>query len=158
MTSLELLLMAIPALVSSVGGVLAAVWKPTRATRGLIQHFAAGVVLAALAVELLPEIEREHAPPWVLAGSFALGSLVMYGLKLFTERLEEQAKHAGEAGGGKGLIIATFIDVAVDHRVRDARLEASLSLRAAGPTTRRAHRRRRSGAARACCARARGAG
>jgi zinc transporter, ZIP family len=41
---------------------MASLWQPSRATRSLIQHFAAGVVLAALAVELLPEIEREHAP------------------------------------------------------------------------------------------------
>lgn len=110
----ELMLMGIPALVAALGGVLAALWRPSRAARGLIQHFAAGVILAALAVELLPEIEREHAPPWALALSFALGSLVMYGLKLATEHLEAKAKRAGRSGAGKGLVIATFIDVAVD--------------------------------------------
>ncbi len=83
--------------------------------RSLIQHFAAGVVLAALAVELLPDIGREHAPGLVLAGAFALGSLFMYGLKLWTARLEHQASAAGTAGGlGTGLLLATFIDVATD--------------------------------------------
>jgi ZIP family zinc transporter len=73
------------------------------------------VVLAALAVELLPDIEREHAPGWVLAGAFALGSLFMYGLKLWTLRLEHRASsNAPGAALSTGLLLATFIDVATD--------------------------------------------
>lgn len=111
----DLSIMAIPALVALGGGVMASVWSPGHQTRSLIQHFAAGVVLAALAVELLPEIGREHAPGWVLAGSFALGSLFMYGLKLWTMRIEHQASLAGAAAGlSAGLLVATFVDVATD--------------------------------------------
>lgn len=115
MNSHDIMMMAVPALVALSGGMLAAVWSPSRNTRSLIQHFAAGVVLAALAVELLPEIGREHAPPLVTAGSFALGSLFMYGLKLWTLRLEHQAKLSGAAEGmGTGLLMAIFFDVAMD--------------------------------------------
>lgn len=115
MTAHQLLLMAIPAIVALIGGVLASVWKPSHQMRSIIQHFAAGVVLAALAVELLPEIEREHAPALVLVGAFALGSLFMYGLKLWTQRLEHQAEQSGShSGSNTGLLLATFIDVAVD--------------------------------------------
>jgi ZIP family zinc transporter len=72
-------------------------------------------VLAALAVELLPEIGREHAPAIVTAGSFALGSLFMYGLKLWTLHLEHQAETSSTAEGiSTGLMLATFIDVAMD--------------------------------------------
>jgi len=111
----NLLIMAIPALVALSGGILASFWSPGQQTRSLIQHFAAGVVLAALAVELLPEIEREHAPGLVLIGAFALGSLFMYGLKLWTMRLEHHAEAAGSTGGlNSGLLLATFIDVAMD--------------------------------------------
>jgi len=107
--------MAIPALVALGGGVLAAFWTPGHQTRSLIQHFAAGVVLAVLAVELLPEIEREHAPSLVLVASFAAGSLFMYGLKVGTMGLEHQAKLSGKMGGlSTGLLLATFIDVATD--------------------------------------------
>jgi ZIP family zinc transporter len=107
-------IMAIPALVALAGGILAAIWKPSHQMRSLIQHFAAGVVLAALAVELLPEIQREHAPAMVLLLSFAAGSLCMYALRLVTERLE--GGHEGEGGSGLslGLLLATFIDVAMD--------------------------------------------
>jgi len=112
MTSHEFLLMSIPAVVALLGGILAAVWHPSCGARSLVQHFAAGVVLAALAVELIPEIEREHAPGLVLVGAFALGSLFMYGLKLITERMES---HPGKRTGvDTGLMLAVFIDVAVD--------------------------------------------
>lgn len=115
MNTNNLLLMAIPALVALSGGVLAAIWSPSHQTRSLIQHFAAGVVLAVLAVELLPEIGREHAPSLVLIGSFALGSLFMYGLKLWTIRLEHKAStETVTTGLSTGLLLATFIDVATD--------------------------------------------
>lgn len=115
MNSHDLILMAIPALVALGGGVLASVWKPDHQTRSLIQHFAAGVVLAALAVELLPDIEREHAPGLILAASFALGSLFMYSLKLWTTRLEHRASmESGVAGLNVGMLLATFIDVVID--------------------------------------------
>lgn len=107
--------MGIPALIALAGGILAAFWTPSHSTRSLIQHFAAGVVLAALAVELLPEISREHAPDLVLVGSFALGSLFMYALKLWTMRMEHAASLSGAAKGlSTGLLLATFIDVATD--------------------------------------------
>jgi len=115
MNAQHFLIMGIPAVVALSGGGLAAFWTPGHATRSLIQHFAAGVVLAALAVELLPEIEREHAPGLVLAGAFALGSLFMYALKLWTMRMEHAANLTGSSEGlSKGLLIATFIDVATD--------------------------------------------
>jgi zinc transporter, ZIP family len=113
MTSREWLLMAIPAVVALAGGILAALWRPSRRARSLIQHFAAGVVLSALAVELLPEIRREHGPAWAVAGAFAVGSLFMYALKLVTLRLERRS-HAQGGGVDRGLIAATFIDLAVD--------------------------------------------
>ena len=119
-----LLIMAIPAAIALVGGILASYWNPAHATRSLIQHFAAGVVLAALAVELLPEIQREHAPGLLVAGCFALGSLFMYGLKLWTLRLEHQAT-GGAAGLDRGLLLATFIDVAMDGFIIGAGFAAS---------------------------------
>lgn len=106
--------MAVPAVVALAGGVLAAIWHPSRRARGTIQHFAAGVILAALAVELLPEIQREHSPGWVLAVAFAAGSLFMYGLKLVTERVERRAEGDVGAAGNPGLVAATFVDVAID--------------------------------------------
>jgi len=108
------LTMMIPAVVAAFGGMLAVFWNPSHHTRSLIQHFAAGVVLAALAVEVLPELGREHAPAWVLIASFVFGGILMYLMKLWSIRLEEQSEHSGVNALNYGLIAATFIDVAVD--------------------------------------------
>lgn len=107
-----LIAMVIPAIVASLGGLLAVFWNPSHQMRSLIQHFAAGVVLAALAVEVLPEISREHAPGWVIIGAFAFGGLMMYIMKLWSMHLESQ--ESDEESLNYGLIAATFIDVAVD--------------------------------------------
>ena len=96
MNSHALLIMSIPAWVAVCGGALAALWKPSHQVRSLIQHFAAGVILAALAVELLPDISKEHATNQVVLGAFAAGSLFMYALKLWTERLEGHAVGAAQ--------------------------------------------------------------
>lgn len=116
MNTHQLWIMVIPALVALVGGVLAAYWHPSHQARSLIQHFAAGVVLAALAVEVFPEISREHASGFVLAGAFAVGSLFMFGLKLITARMGHAESKKADAAVGipMGLILATFFDVAVD--------------------------------------------
>lgn len=109
----HLLIMAIPAGVVLSGGVLAALWKPSHQMRSLIQHFAAGVILAALAVELLPDIAKEHATKGVVLGAFAAGTLVMYMLKLWTDRLEGHGPGAAQ-GAAVGLLVAIFVDVAMD--------------------------------------------
>lgn len=113
MNARALFIMAIPAAVAVSGGVLAALWKPSHQVRSLIQHFAAGVILAALAVELLPDIGKEHATKQVVLGAFAAGSLFMYALKLWTDRLEGHGSGAAQ-GAAVGLLVATFVDVATD--------------------------------------------
>lgn len=113
MNSNAFFIMAIPAGVALSGGALAALWKPSHQVRSLIQHFAAGVILAALAVELLPDIGKEHATKGVVLGAFAAGSLFMYALKLWTERLEGHGNGAAR-GAAVGLLVATFVDVATD--------------------------------------------
>ncbi len=113
----EYLIMLIPALVAVAGGFLSLFWNPSHQVRSLIQHFAAGVVLAALAVELLPEIGREHAQPWVLITAFAAGSLFMFGMKVVTEKLEAGGHAAGKDAKAAlpiGLLVATLIDIATD--------------------------------------------
>lgn len=110
--------MLIPALVSVIGGIVALIWHPSRPARSMIQHFAAGVILAALATELLPEIGREHARPWVLIVAFAVGSMIMFAMKLITDHLEEKDEKRLVLGGAVGLpfgmLMATMVDIAVD--------------------------------------------
>lgn len=117
--------MLIPAAVASFGGILALFWNPSHNARSLIQHFAAGVVLAALAVEVLPELGREHAPAWVLISSFSVGGILMYLMKLWSISLENKEANIEGNTFNYGLIAATFIDVAVDGFIIGAGFAAS---------------------------------
>lgn len=122
------LAMFIPAVIASLGGALAIFWNPSHHTRSLIQHFAAGVVLAALAVEVLPELGREHAPAWILISAFTIGGILMYLMKLWSIRLEKKTEHLGKTTFNYGLITATFIDVAVDGFIIGAGFAAGGSM------------------------------
>ena len=117
--------MLIPAVVVALSGVLTLVWHPSHQARSLIQHFAAGVVIAVLAVEVLPELTREHAPNWVLISSFAFGVFFMYMMKIFSEHLEAKAATSGSEGMNIGLISTVFIDAAVDGLIIGAGFAAS---------------------------------
>lgn len=41
-----------------VGGFIAFFWSPGLHARSALQHFAAGVVIAAVASDLIPEVEK----------------------------------------------------------------------------------------------------
>lgn len=105
----------IPVGATVLGGAVAIFKVPSEKTRSLVQHFAAGVVMAVVAGELLPEMTREHRPLGVLIG-FVLGVALMLGVKALTERIERGDEQAGDRdGGGKtGLLIAVAIDVFLD--------------------------------------------
>lgn len=93
-----------------LGGVSAAFFAPGPVLRTSIQHFTAGVVFAAAASELLPDIVRRHRPIETAVG-FALG----LGLMLVVRWLGRRAERAG-AGGGipVGLLATIGVDVLID--------------------------------------------
>lgn len=87
----------IPALSLIVGAALASVFPLRPTWRSTTQHFAAGVVFAAVAVELLPHIT--HANPYLVACGFILGVLLML-----------LAKNCFSSG----LLSAVGIDITID--------------------------------------------
>ena len=70
----------LPVVATIVGAIIAAFRPPNARLRSMIQHFAAGVVFSVVAVELLPDVIKEHRPLQVVIG-FALGVLVMLAIK-----------------------------------------------------------------------------
>lgn len=82
---------SIPVAAVVVGGVAGAFRTPSPAVRSGVQHIAVGVLFAALATELLPDVIHGRMPLVSLIG-FALGVAAMLLLK----RL---APEAGEPGG-----------------------------------------------------------
>ncbi len=75
--------------------------------RSAIQHFAAGAVLAAVASNVIPEVERMGTLTGVISG-FVVGGLVMIGLKWAVVRLEREEKR------GRGLPVGLATAAAVD--------------------------------------------
>lgn len=113
MTALEtVLLYTLPGVVALVlGGSVAAIWKPSPVLRSSIQHFAAGVVFAVVAVELLPDIRREASITWVALG-FALGVAGMLGLRRLRGEGEQEERPGGEWPWS--LLAAVGVDVFID--------------------------------------------
>jgi ZIP family zinc transporter len=105
---------SIPAGAVVAGGIAAAVRPPSPAVRSGVQHIAAGVLFAALATELLPDVVHRRLP-WVTLGGFALGVVAMLALKAFTQRLEERSSaRAGEERVPRSLLLASGADIALD--------------------------------------------
>lgn len=74
-----------------------ALWRVPNATwRSAILHFAAGVVFSVVAVELLPDIVKQHKPLEVALG-FGGGVAAMLGLRALMSRFEGESE-----GKGKG--------------------------------------------------------
>lgn len=99
------ILVSFPVAASAVGAVVAAVRPPgPRAVSG-VQHFAAGVVTAALAGEIMPELRREGHLGWTVLG-FVAGALLVLALGAYGRHTEEEAAEqaARARAGAKGLL------------------------------------------------------
>ena len=94
-----------------VGGIIAVARPPGAQMESNVQHFAAGVVIAAVAAELLPGV-HESAPVVVVAG-FALGVATMLGIHR-PSRLIERRDIGGSFAGAAGLLITVSIDMLID--------------------------------------------
>lgn len=93
------------------GGVVATFWPPEQQLRAYIQHFAAGLLTAIIAVDLFPEIRGSGDAGLVIA-SFAAGSLFMLVLKKVSDRFEE-----GSDRTSLGLVAAAAVDTVVDGMI-----------------------------------------
>jgi ZIP family zinc transporter len=101
-----LLYTLIPLAALAIGAVLTLAAKPKPGLQSGIQHFAAGVVFAAAAAEILPDVMHGGSIVPIIIGSLAgIGS--MLAIKALDERIE----------GPVGLATATGVDLLVDGLV-----------------------------------------
>lgn len=106
-----------PAAAILIGGIAAVVRPPGAKTRSAVQHLTAGIVFAAVAVELLPEILHDHSPLAVVVG-MVLGVSTMFGIKRLVEG-KRSGKDAGRdsrpvAAAANSLLAALGVDVLID--------------------------------------------
>ncbi|MEI7556287.1 transporter [Candidatus Chlorohelix sp.] len=105
-----LLYVLIPMAAIVAGGILASFMIPGPVFTSTVQHFAAGVVFFAVAVELLPKMLHEKEPIAIIIG-FTVGVVLMLIIKKFAEGAE------GIEEGTKqptSLLITVAIDVSID--------------------------------------------
>lgn len=113
------LLVLFPVGAAAVGAGVAAWRRPGPQLTSGIQHFAAGVVFAALAGEVLPDLRREGHLGAVLLG-FTAGVVLLLALGAYAKRQEQAAEErpATEGGGPAalplGLLSAVAIDLLID--------------------------------------------
>lgn len=103
----------IPVVTMIAGGLLAIFKKPTGNLRSLILHFAAGVVFSVVAVELLPDIIREHKPVQVIIG-FIAGVALMLLIRKFTEAEEGKEATVLKSKLPMSLLVAIAVDIFID--------------------------------------------
>lgn len=103
----------LPTAAMILAGALAVFRPPGKTLRSVVLHFAAGVVFAVVALELLPGVMHEHRALETLLG-FAAGTGLMLGLRVLTRRLEARNSTVGQVALPLGLLAATGIDVLID--------------------------------------------
>ena len=114
----------IPAGVALLGAVIAAFRTPSPRIRTYVEHFAAGVVAAVAAAELLPAALRARSAIAIVIG-FGLGTLAMLLIAHFSEGAEAEEEEAFPAlpgragdvlakGSPMGMVAPVALDVSID--------------------------------------------
>lgn len=109
-------LVIFPVAAGAVGAFGAALKAPSKKLTSGVQHLAAGVVFAAVATEVLPDL-REQGHIWAAVAGFAAGVVVLLTLGAYSRRMEaatEAAPSTGEPRWPVGLLIAVGIDLLLD--------------------------------------------
>ncbi|MES2326259.1 MAG: transporter [Pseudomonadota bacterium] len=101
-----LLYTLVPLAALAIGAITTTMAKPKPGVQSAIQHFAAGVVFAAAAAEILPDVMHGGSLVPIIIGSLA-GIGAMLAIKALDERIE----------GPVGLATATGVDLLVDGLV-----------------------------------------
>lgn len=125
MAAASALAVLIPAAAMLAGGGMALRWNPGAATRSGIQHFTAGVVIAAVAAELVPSLHLGQST-WAMAAGFLLGVAAMLAVKKFAGGEEADGDEDARPAGPIGPFVVTIgIDLAVDGLLCGVTLAAS---------------------------------
>ena len=96
----------IPVVAVLIGSLFAVSKRPSDALVSAMQHLAAGVVFAAAAAEILPQVMHEGSPIATFTGG-ALGIVVMLSLKALE----------GRASGPIAMLGAVAVDILIDGLV-----------------------------------------
>ncbi len=122
-----LALTAIPAASNFTGGLLAEAIPVSQRTLSLALHAAAGIVLAVVAVELLPEAFAVAAP-WLIVLAFVAGGGFFVAVDAAIDRLQDRLGGAGDGAAPWGVFFGVAVDLFSDGVMIGAGATVSLAL------------------------------
>lgn len=102
----------LPALANFAGGLLAEWLRPSRRSVNRALHAATGIILAVVAIEVMPEA-LGVAPAWLLALAFVAGGGTYLAVEAGVERWQESKKTSVGAGAWM-VYVAVATDLAGD--------------------------------------------
>ncbi|BDX32354.1 ZIP family metal transporter [Mycobacterium antarcticum] len=108
-------LVSFPVAASGIGAGIAVLRPPGPRVVSAIQHFAAGVVIAALAGEVLPDLRNEGNLGWAATG-FVCGVTLVLSLAAYGRRIDSRDRSSGTSARSLplGLLAAVAIDLLID--------------------------------------------
>jgi len=106
-----MIFLLIPAIAVFAGGFLSLIRTPSSKSISVIQHFTAGLVLAAVAVELVADLSEHHNTLALIFG-FSCGVALMLGVQWWANKSQENQGARRE--DPKGLIATVGIDMFID--------------------------------------------
>lgn len=132
-----LLLALLPGAGNFAGGLIAEFWKPTPRLLNLALHAASGIVIAIVAVELVPEALQSLAGWWI-ALAFTAGGVTYTIIERVMQRLQ-----AGASRGRTRMWISISLALVLAGRPSTRRRPGGLCRRSRTSGTSRVPRRRR---------------
>ena len=104
----------VPVLAMGFGGCLATVYHVNARLMSAIQHLAAGIILAVVACEFVPDVLNIQSIGWPVFG-FMVGMCLMLVLKVFSERCRQLKRSTVvKAALPIGMIAAIAFDIWID--------------------------------------------
>ena len=119
----------LPALGNFGGGLVAEVSRTTGGRLNYALHGAAGLVIAVVAVEIMPRV-LESLSAWLIALSFALGGIAYIGIEKLVEAIQGRQDQQGDSDQTSVwmIYIAVSIDLFGDGLLVGAGSAVSLSV------------------------------
>ncbi len=105
----------IPTLAGVASALFGLAWKPSAQVRSGVQHFAAGIVFAAVASEIIPEIlERNFVVAFAIG--FPLGVALVVALRQLDRFMQRRRAASGskQAAGAMGIVAPVAVDLSID--------------------------------------------
>jgi len=103
------LAVSIPVVTATAGGIAAAYRPPGMRLRSGVQHFAAGLVFAAAATELVPDLSHDNHRIAITVG-FAIGLALMLAVEFLPARILGPERADSPASALTAIGIDVFID------------------------------------------------